>query len=245
MPGRSPFPGLSGNALKLIAAALMVIDHVGLIFFRDNMVFRMIGRPALPIFAFFIAEGCRYTRSRGRYFLSVFGLGALCQIVYFLASGDTYLNILLTFSLGILVIYALQDVKDAFAQLKRPRMVRSLAELVLAVALVWLLNRKLEIDYGFWGCMLPVWASLLHARGAYWSGVLGKLDNLKIHVLTLMLGLLLTWKTMNHIQWYAFFALPLLLCYNGKRGNPRFKYWFYLFYPAHLVLLQGLALILQ
>lgn len=235
----------SGNVLKLVAAVLMFIDHVGLLLFPDTMVLRMIGRPALPIFAFFIAEGCRYTRSRGRYFLSVFGLGALCQLVYFLASGDTYLNILITFSLGIVVIYALQDVKDAFAQLKRGPMVRAVAELVLAVGLVWLLNRKLTIDYGFWGCMLPVWAALLHARGDYWKGLLGELDDPRVHVLTMMLGLLLTWKTMNHIQWYAFFALPLLLCYNGKRGNSKFKYWFYLFYPAHLVLLQGLAMILQ
>lgn len=236
---------LSSNALKILAAVLMTIDHIGVIFFPDTMLPRIIGRPALPIFAFCIAEGCRYTRSRTRYLLSVFSLGAVCQLVYFQACGSTYLNILITFSLGILVIYALQDVKDAFAQLETGPKVRSAAELVLAVALVWYLNRKFHIDYGFWGCMLPVWASLLHARGAYWSGIFGRLDNPKVHALILTLGLLLTWKTMNHIQWYALFALPLLLCYNGKRGNPRFKYWFYLFYPLHLALLQGLAMLLQ
>lgn len=235
---------LSANALKLVAAVLMTLDHVGLLLFPDVRLFRIVGRLALPIFAFFIGEGCRYTRSRCRYFLSVFGLGAICQLVYFLASGDTYLNILITFSLGILVIYALQDVKDALAQLEKGRMVRSVLVLILAVGLVWYLNRKFTIDYGFWGCMLPVWATLFHGRGAYWAGIFGELDHPKVHVLTLMLGLLLTWKTMNSIQWYALFAAPLLLCYNGKRGNPRFKYWFYLFYPAHLVLLQGLAMIL-
>lgn len=235
---------LSANALKLVAAVLMTLDHVGLLLFPDVRLFRIVGRLALPIFAFFIGEGCRYTRSRCRYFLSVFGLGAICQLVYFLASGDTYLNILITFSLGILVIYALQDVKDALAQLEKGPMVRSVLVLILALGLVWYLNRKFTIDYGFWGCMLPVWATLFHGRGAYWAGIFGELDHPKVHVLTLMLGLLLTWKTMNSIQWYALFAAPLLLCYNGKRGNPRFKYWFYLFYPAHLVLLQGLAMIL-
>ena len=234
----------TGNALKLIAAVLMLVDHVGVIFFPDTLLFRIIGRPALPIFSFFIAEGCRYTRSRKRYFFTVFGLGAACQIVYFLASGDTYLNILLTFSLGILLVYALQDLKDALAQLETGPVVRAVAVLALTVAAVWCLNRKISIDYGFWGCMLPLWASLLHARGAYWKGILGKLDNPKMHALTMMLGLLLTWKTMNHIQWYALFALPLLLCYNGKRGNPRCKYWFYLFYPLHLVILQGVAMLL-
>ena len=142
------------------------------------------------------------------------------------------------------MIYALQDVKDALAQLEKGPMVRSVLVLILALGLVWYLNRKFTIDYGFWGCMLPVWATLFHGRGAYWAGIFGELDHPKVHVLTLMLGLLLTWKTMNSIQWYALVAAPLLLCYNGKRGNPRFKYWFYLFYPAHLVLLQGLAMIL-
>lgn len=235
----------TGNALKLIAAVLMLVDHIGLLFFPEALIFRIIGRSALPIFAFCIAEGCRYTRSRVRYFLSIFALGAGCQIVYFLASGDTYLNILITFSLGILLVYALQDLKDAWAQVETGPKVRALLVLILAVWFVSKLNRELEIDYGFWGCALPLWASLFHARGTYWTGVFGKLDNPNVHALTMMLGLLLTWRTMNSIQWYAFFALPLLLCYNGKRGNPRFKYWFYLFYPLHLVLLQGLAWILQ
>ena len=236
---------LSGNALKLVAAVLMVVDHVGLMFFPQVRLFRIIGRLALPIFAFFIAEGCRYTRSRKRYWGTIFALGAFCQIVYFLASGDTYMNILITFSLGILVIYALQDLKDALAQLEKAPMIRASVELVLAVALVWFLNRWLEIDYGFWGCMLPVWASLFHARGAYWSGILDKLDNPKIHALAMVPGLLLLWKTSSTIQGYALLAIPLLLCYSGKRGSARFKYWFYLFYPLHLALLEGIAMILQ
>lgn len=235
----------SGNALKLIAAVLMVVDHGGLLFFPDVEIFRIIGRLAMPIFAFFIAEGCRYTRSRKRYFFTVFSLGAVCQIVYFVAMGDTYMNILLTFSLGILVVYALQDVKDAFAQLKRWPQIRSVLVLALLVGLAWFLNRKLEIDYGFWGCMLPAWASLLHARGAYWTAMLDKLDNSKIHVLTMIPGLLLLWCDLGGLQGYSLLAIPLLLCYNGKRGSRKFKYWFYLFYPAHLVLLQGLAWILQ
>ena len=235
----------TGNFLKCVAAVLMLIDHVGVMFFPDALILRILGRPALPIFAFFIAEGCRYTRSRVRYFLSIFSLGVACQVVYFLASGSLYMNILITFSLGILAVYALQDMKDAWAQVETAPKVRALLVLIFTGWLISLLNRKFTIDYGFWGCMLPVWASLFHARGAYWTGMFGELDNPKVHVLTMMLGLLLTWWTMNYIQWYALFAAPLLLCYNGKRGNPKFKYWFYLFYPIHLALLQGLAMLLQ
>lgn len=234
--------GLSGNALKLVAAGLMVIDHVGVLFFPTVRIFRILGRLAMPIFAFFIAEGCRYTRSRKRYWGTMFGLGALCQIVYFLTSGDTYMNILITFSLGIPVVYALQDLKDAFAKQEVLPRIRSALMLALTGCLVWLLNRKLVIDYGFWGCMLPAWASLLHPRG---KGKLTVPEDPRIHVLSMIPGLVLLWQSYGPIQGYGLYALPLLLCYNGKRGNPRFKYWFYLFYPAHLVLLQGLAWILQ
>ena len=50
------FPTLSGNALKIIAAISMVIDHTGMLIFPGEDIFRIIGRLAFPIFAFFIAE---------------------------------------------------------------------------------------------------------------------------------------------------------------------------------------------
>ncbi|MBO5782826.1 MAG: conjugal transfer protein TraX, partial [Clostridia bacterium] len=51
---------LSGNSIKILAALAMVIDHVGLLFFPFDPVFRMIGRLAFPLFAYMIAEGCKY-----------------------------------------------------------------------------------------------------------------------------------------------------------------------------------------
>ena len=53
---------LSSSALKLLACGFMLIDHVGVRLFPDVLILRIIGRLAFPIFAFFIAEGCRYTR---------------------------------------------------------------------------------------------------------------------------------------------------------------------------------------
>ena len=68
---------LSGNALKIIAAITMFIDHMGLMLFPKTLIFRYIGRLAFPIFAFMIAEGCRYTRNRLRYWG---GLSALALL---------------------------------------------------------------------------------------------------------------------------------------------------------------------
>ena len=104
--------GLSGNALKIIAAITMLIDHVGIMFFPGVAIFRIIGRLSFPIFAFMIAEGCRYTRNKLRYFAGIFTLATLCQLVYFIYNGDTYMSVLVTFSLSILTVYALGYFKE-------------------------------------------------------------------------------------------------------------------------------------
>lgn len=234
---------LSGNALKLIAALSMTIDHIGVVFFPRTAWLRIVGRLAFPIFAFMIAEGCRYTRSRVRYFFTIFALAAVCQGVYWFAAGDTYLSVLVTFSLAILVIYALQSCKEALAVGHRPRTVLSATALIGAVALVWYLNQILTIDYGFWGCMLPVFASTLQPRRDGRWKPLPWMGN-RTHVLCLGAGLLCLYQSLGGLQIWSVLSLPLLLCYSGNRGKGDLKYFFYIFYPAHLAILQGLAWLL-
>ena len=100
---------LSGNQLKLIAMITMTIDHVGMVIFPGVMILRIIGRLAFPIYAFMIAEGCRYTRNRRRYFLTMAGVGAGCQVVYYIVDSSLYQCVLVTFSLSLLIIFALDN----------------------------------------------------------------------------------------------------------------------------------------
>ncbi len=63
---------LTAFHLKMAALITMVIDHTAAALTLPRGVdtlMRSIGRMAFPIYAFFIAEGCRYTRSRERYML--------------------------------------------------------------------------------------------------------------------------------------------------------------------------------
>jgi len=219
---------LSGNALKIFAAIFMTLDHMGLMLFSDRILFRILGRLALPIFAYMIAEGCKYTRNRKKYFGMVFGLGAVCQIVYYFVDQSLYFSILITFSLSILMIYALQ----AWNETKRA--LSGLIFVALVVAIYWL-NQILTIDYGFWGCMLPVFAALPHKT---------RYDRYPVSILTLGLGLLFLAVDIGTIQFFSLLALPLLLAYSGKRGKWNMKYFFYIFYPAHLVILEAIAMLL-
>lgn len=219
----------SGNALKIIAAITMTLDHMGLMLFPRILLLRILGRLAMPIYAYMIAEGCKYTRNRKKYFGMVFGLGAVCQTVYWFVDHDLYFSILITFSLSILLIYALQNWKKQ----------QSLPSALLfagAVAAVWGLNRIFEIDYGFWGCMLPVFAAIPHRT---------KYDRYPFSILTLGLGMILLALDLGDIQIFSLLALPLLLAYSGKRGKWNMKYFFYIFYPAHLVILEGIAMLVR
>ena len=224
----SPYRILSGNMLKILAAIFMTLDHMGLMLFQGHILFRIFGRLAMPIFAFMIAEGCKYTRNRKKYFGMVFGLGLVCQIVYAFVDSSLYLSILITFSLSILVIYALQFYKQY-------RDLLSGLLLAFSIAAVWGLNQIFEIDYGFWGCMLPVFAALPHGTGQ---------DNNYVCTAFLGLGLIFLSAALGDIQFFSLLALPLLFCYSGQRGRLRMKYFFYIFYPAHLVVLQAIALLI-
>lgn len=226
------FAILNGNHLKLIASFTMLLDHAGILLFPHVRLFRILGRLAYPIFAYMIAEGCRYTRNKLRYFLLVFGLGAVCQLVYYFFTGDTYLNILLTFSCSILLVYALQAMYQAKTWQKE-----TLWSIVFAAGFLgaYGLTRILSIDYGFWGIMTPVFASFAFARKMpRWASVL-----------LLGAGLVLLAADLGGIQHYGLLALPLLLLYSGERGKTRMKYFFYIFYPVHLAVLQGIAMLLD
>lgn len=237
----------NSNTIKFLAAALMVIDHVGLLFFPTLPIFRWIGRLSLPLFAFAVSEGCRYTKNKTKHFALLFGLAALCQIVYYVAMKSLYMCILVTFSLSVLTIYALQNCKKQLFDGKLLKdKVLSASVFAVTVFLVWRFCRVLEVDYGFWGCMLPVFASIFDFRGI--NNIpqgLKKWDCLPVRVTAMGIGLLLLCLfSYSPMQYFSLLSLPILLLYNGEKGKRNTKYFFYIFYPSHLVLLQALAWII-
>lgn len=223
-------PGLTGNQLKLLAMAAMTCDHVGLELLPDVGILRLLGRLALPIYAYMIAEGCRYTHDRRGYLLRVAALAAVCQGVYGLAMGSLYQCVLVTFALSICLVYALE------ALLRRRTVSAALGLAGTAAAVGFLtvgLPRLLPgfaVDYGFWGAALPAIVYLGRSTGQ--------------RTLLLALGLVPLAIVYGGIQWVALAAVPVLLLYNGQRGKRRLGWVFYLYYPIHLVVIYGVGLLL-
>ena len=221
--------GLTGNQLKVIAMVTMTIDHIGHFLMPQVFWLRMIGRLAMPIYAYFIAEGCRYTRSMPKYLATIAVTAVVCQIVTLL-TGSLYQCILVTYSMSVGLIALIKQAKKSH---------RILWWLLLAVAVgaVWFVTESLpgllpgtdfEVDYGFWGVLLPVILWLIPTKPLKLLAAAGVL------FLIYDAGVLFL---------CALGAVALLALYNGQRGTAKLKWLFYGYYPLHIAVIHLIAML--
>lgn len=244
---RTYYGFLSGNVLKIAACALMFVDHLGMIVFPQIRILRIIGRFSMPLFAFMFAEGCYYTRNKLRHFLLVFILGLCTSTVASIAQERIFGDILITFSFSAVIIFALDAVKRN-AALKEPKGIAlSSAALAAAVGLAVAVCcfSGAHIDYGIAGVMLPVTLHLIDFRGYGFGETLSALYNHVTALLCFSIGLIALTLELGGIQVYCIFTLIPLAMYSGRRGRLKMKYFFYIFYPAHFIVIAAIYLILH
>lgn len=224
---------LSGNQLKILAVIFMTIDHIGMILFPTQKIFRLIGRLAFPIFAYTFAEGCKYTKNRTRHLLMLCAMAALCQVVYTLTLNTLHMNILVTLSLSVVTIYSFDFAK------KKGNLISYIIPMAVLVCVFFIcyilpgfFSRAsgFGIDYGFLGVMLPVLVYF------------GKDKNEKLFLLSI--GLLILGANSGLRQFFAICAVPILALYNGERGKWKMKYFFYAYYPLHLAAIYLIGMFL-
>ena len=227
--------GLDGGTLKCIAAALMLTDHVGAILLPEVPVLRCVGRLAFPIFAFFIAEGYAHTRDFGRYFRRLAILAVVSEIPFNLENGTVFdltrQNVLFTFCLALLTLRGLEA-------LGRERGFGRWAGCGLVLAAGFAAGELLRTDYGGWGVVTVALLQLCR------DGKYAKLGLLLAMAAVNGLGMeSLTMPVFGGempIQIFAVAALPVIWLYNGQAGPKSLRRAFYVFYPAHLLVLEGI-----
>lgn len=241
---------MTAFVLKIIAAVTMLIDHTGLILFPQYTIFRVIGRLAFPIYAYCIAEGFRFTHNRLKYFLRIFVLGVICQIAYTVTSGDIYIGILLVFSMSIIIMALCDDAikashgeKSHICRLIERISGKKLSEStdnVLSTALacasvtaVYMLTSYVTVDYGFFGVMLPVCTSFFEDR-----------KKRLVMFSACLIALCIEMTYSFTLQYFSLLAVPLIALYNGEKGRHSPKYFFYIFYPLHLLILYGISFLI-
>ncbi len=201
-----------------------------------------VGRIAFPIFAWFVAEGCRKTRSFPRYLgrLAIFAVLSEAPFQYcFYSAGENGLrlgchNVMFTLLLAVAGVYASKCLKDRGI----PRMPAVLLPGMAAVTL----GMVLLTDYNAWGVALILALYYLPEKKQ-------KLILLGCWMTVFMLlwhgwnGRTLLWLRPGGyalvLQWLGGMASVLLLSfYHGGRGRSN-KWLFYAFYPVHLAVLYG------
>ena len=210
-----PWQILDGTALKLIAVITMLLDHIGDNFFPDQIWMRIIGRTALPVFAFCIAEGFSHTKDHRRYLCRMGLFALISEIPFDLVTAGKMLefshqNIMMTFFWAILGLMIYEHVRN------RPHGTFFGAAVLVLFAVSSLF---LGLDYQILAVGLIFLYYLLRNKAPF----INNLAAMAYHVFLRNVG----------IYWFGLAGFLPVLLYNGKRGRG-LKWFFYLFYPLHL-----------
>ncbi|MBR0200704.1 MAG: hypothetical protein IJQ42_11120 [Oscillospiraceae bacterium] len=220
---------LDGTSLKLIAMISMVFDHVGDMFFPGALWMRMIGRLAMPLFSFCIAEGYAHTKNKQRYLMRMGVFALVSEIPFDLAFegrvGLGHQNIMLSFFLAILALMVFDRIRGEGKEHAAGKTLLG----ILCVCAVAVLALLLRADYTLFAVLAVFLFYVLRNRHPLLRCGVG-------------VGFLALTRTVGYYRATGLSLIPLLL-YNGKRGRG-LKWLFYAFYPGHLLLLYLLKTVL-
>lgn len=210
--------------IKLIAAVLMAIDHVGCIFFPDVIYWRLIGRLSMPLFAYGIARGYGYSYKKGteqKYLKNLIFFAALSQIPYFLMAGKG-VNIGFTWAFSVLLLIILSR-----TNINRPRVI---LECLMVLCTAYLM----DVDYGVYGVLMP-----LALRSQY------KYHRMFLHTVILWALYMMMNGIGGMIQVFACLSVPVLAAMEPIDGKIQIqKRFFYVFYPTHILILLAIKYIM-
>lgn len=219
---------LSNFDLKIIAIITMTIDHIGAIMYPNIDIFRIIGRISFPIFAFLLVEGFKHTSNKLKYFLRLILFAIITQPIYDYAFKNHELNILFTFSLSFLLLSSLEFIKKIIN--KYSKGIENYLYKTVFYSLIYILfvlfSIILNVDYQALGISLVFIFYLV--------------PNLYLSFLLYLLAVI--FLATNTIQFYSLLSFLFIYMYNGEKGK-NIKYFFYLYYPLHLLILKMLQIL--
>ena len=239
--------GLNRTQLKIIAIISMVIDHIawGFVDFYSPLgqILHVCGRLTVPIMCFFIAEGFKKTKDLKRYIYRMAAFAAISIIPFYLFFHEEYgyrQNIIFDLLLGLLLLTVLESKK-----------LKKWAKVLLTIVIY-----AISATVGGW-IITPLCFILAFYYGkTFKQKVLWFIISDVVTVLFLMGAITLNnIYHFSHYEWVWWdktyllgfmLALPLIRLYNGEKGKePLGRYFFYIFYPAHFVVLWGIKLFTQ
>ena len=195
----------------------MLIDHIGLALFPDELIWRYIGRISFPIFAFLIVEGFVHTSNFKKYIGRILIFGILSEIPFnLLVSGKVFdlehQNVFFKFAIGLIMLHFIE---------KNTASVLNNGFLIMGI----LFSVILRTDYSIYGIGLIY---------IFYVFRYSKVTMLGFASLVSLIS--------GGVQRFAMLSTIPMALYNGERGPKVFdkkyvKYMFYAFYPIHIIIL--------
>ena len=239
---------LSRDIIKYIAVLTMLLNHIANVFLEPDTVLSeiMVNIGYFTAFAMcsFLVEGYEYTKSKKKYAQRLLLFAAVSELPYCLAFTKNGViefigtNMIFTLFICFCLIYVIKEMPD------------NGKKTILIVILVLL------TAYGDWGLIAPLMVTLF-LRGQrsetemkkswcmtiLFFGILSVIE--KLGTAGLREGLL---HGVNCMIAPSLSGICILYFYNGKkgmRGKAFSKWFFYIFYPAHLLILGILRVCLM
>lgn len=231
---------IGSDAIKYFAALAMLIDHIAWCFVDTysirGYIMHLIGRMTAPIMTYFIVEGFHYTRNVNKYLqrLAVFAAASWLPFIFMefgtplpftFNDGNMFFNpmqgVIYTFFMTVLALKTVHSEK-----LKKPAKVL----IVFGLCLLSMI--------GDWLFIPIIWALFLDKfRGDFKKQAIAFAASSAVLItgLVFLCGDFLQ----NSFQYGVLLAIIPLYFYNGQKGRGgKFNKWFfYVFYPAHMIIL--------
>lgn len=239
---------LNRDVIKYIAMFTMLLNHIAHVLLTQGtplyVVFEDIGYFTAPVMCFFLVEGYQYTRSKAKYGGRLFFFAVLSQLPYHFAFHYGNLNMFFTLFCCFLILVVLERVESLWLQ-----KILCMLLLIVTVFSDWALIAPILtiLLARNWGDKRKMWASyvgiaLLFAGLNLQSNMMQNRMNGQEVILTVRA----VCDTLCSGIGILAAAAAVLIFYNGeraKKGKNFSKWFFYLFYPVHLMILYLIKLV--
>lgn len=238
--------GLSSTALRFIAMFFMLLDHMWATLIAGNDWMTYVGRMAMPIFAYLVAEGYVHTKNLKKYKLRLLLFGLLSEVPFnLIVAGGVFFpfhqNVMFTLLLGLLAIERIDKIRKNVS----PKAIITNGLLLIGICILSVIT---FVDYNITGVMTVVMFYIF--RNVPFSPIWQLLGMILIHIVFrkgMYIPITIGTVTFEFItQGFAVFSLLFIWCYNGQKGCAKkwVQYFAYAFYPLHMLVLYVVWLIL-
>jgi hypothetical protein len=211
---------LSAFNIKILAAVFMVMDHVCYLLMPEFVILHFIGRLSFPLFAWLLAKGEKHTRNVYRYGGRLLITAIISQPIYSFVFQRSSFNILYTLLLGLVMLRLIKRYSQLWQQL-------------IITGLCVAVSEGLGFEYGAYGIGVILLMSLTDKlRRRVWL-----ISWCIFHFILIILSVI------NIFQSLAIIAGFIVFQFNGKQASS--AKWFYVFYPAHLIILGIINYLIQ